>query len=358
VIRVLIVDDSQVTRDLLTFILSSDPAIQVTGTAKDGKEAIQAVRDLKPDIVLMDLIMPVMGGLEATRSIMETTPTPIVIVSAVWSASEAKKSFQAMEAGALAALPKPVGISHPHYANLTKELIQTVKLMSEVKVFRKRPQAEKTAVLPADVIFKQNAAMKKNLKVVVIGASTGGPQAVKTVLSGLPKDFPAPVLIVQHIAAGFIQHFADWLAATTGLPVNLAAPGEYPLPGHAYLAPDAYQMGLSADGRIVLLPGSPADTLCPSVAFLFRSIAEVCPQNAVAVLLTGMGKDGARELKLLRDKGAVTIAQDRESSVIYGMPGEAVALAAASFVLPPEKIAEMLTGLVQAEKQQSMTRSL
>jgi two-component system chemotaxis response regulator CheB len=344
-IRVLIVDDSQVVRDFLTFILSSDPAIQIIGTAGNGEEAVQAVRDKRPDVITMDVIMPKMDGLEATRIIMETTPTPIVIVSASWDPKEVEKTFRAMEAGALAAIAKPVGVAHPNYKKLTKELIQIVKLMSEVKVIKRRPQERKGLVISGESTDGMITPVALDLKVVAIGASTGGPLAIEAILSRLPKDFPASLLIVQHIAAGFVQGFANWLANSSKLPVKIAAHGEYLMPGRAYIAPDDSHMGIGTEGRIVLSKKEPENGLRPSVSYLFRSVAEVFGKNTVGVLLTGMGKDGASELKLMKEKGAVTIAQDKESSIVYGMPGEAVALNAASFVLPPVKIAEFLSGL-------------
>jgi two-component system chemotaxis response regulator CheB len=344
-IKVLIVEDSQVVRDFLTYILSSDPAIQVIGTARDGAEAVQAVRDKKPDVVTMDVIMPKMDGFEATRLIMENTPTPIVIVSANWDPQEVDKTFRAMESGALAAIEKPVGVKHPHYKKLAQELIQTVKLMSEVKVIKRRPRLKDSPDIPAVFPVGQIAPVISELKAVAIGASTGGPPAIKAILSGLPEDFSAPVLIVQHIAAGFVQGFTDWLAHSSGFPVKIAAPGEYPAPGCAYAAPDDVQMGIGNDGRIFLSKGAPENGLRPSVSCLFRSVAEGFGKNAAGVLLTGMGKDGAKELKLMKEKGAVTIAQDRESSVVYGMPGEAASLNAAAYILPPAKIAAFLSAL-------------
>ena len=348
-IKVLIVEDSQVIRDLLTFILSSDPAIQVIGTACDGREAVRAVREMRPDVVTMDIVMPNMDGYEATRIIMETTPTPIVIVSASWDPKEVEKTFQAMEAGALAAVAKPVGVDHPNYKQHTKELIQIVKLMSEVKVIKRRPLERKGVVIfgksPADLI----PPAMPDLKAVAIGASTGGPQAIEAILSRLPKDFPAPLLIVQHIATGFVHGFADWLAHSSGRPVKMAAHGEYLLPGRAYIAPDDLQMGVEKGGRIILSSSEPENGLRPSVSWMFRSVSEVFGKNAIGVLLTGMGKDGAQELKRMKEKGAVTIAQDRESSIIYGMPGEAIAIDAASHVLSPVGIAEFLSGWPRAK---------
>jgi two-component system, chemotaxis family, protein-glutamate methylesterase/glutaminase len=344
-IKVLIVEDSQVARDFLTFILSSDPAIKVIGTARDGEEAVRAVREMRPDVVTMDIVMPNMDGYEATRIIMETTPTPIVIVSASWDPKEVEKTFRAMEAGALAAIPKPVGVDHPDYKKSARDLIQTVKLMSEVKVIRRRPQERKGAVISGKSTGGMNPPATPDPKAVAIGASTGGPPAIEKILAGLPKDFPVPLLIVQHIAAGFVQGFADWLAHSSGLPVKVAAHGEQLLPGHAYVAPDDLQMGVENGGRIMLSSSEPENGLRPSVSWMFRSVSDAFGKNAIGVLLTGMGKDGAQELKRMKEQGAVTIAQDRESSIVYGMPGEAVTINAAAYVLSPAGIAEFLSGL-------------
>ncbi len=343
-IKVLIVEDSQVIRDFLAFLLSSDPDIQVIGTAGNGEEAVRAVRQKKPDVVTMDIIMPVMDGFEATRVIMETCPTPIVIVSASWEPGEVAKTFRAMEAGAIAALEKPVGVSHPDHKKQAKELIQTVKLMSEVKVVRRRPRTPQETFKSASASPVASFSADTDMKVVAIGASTGGPPVIETILSGLPKNFPAPLLIVQHIAAGFVQGFAEWLAVSSGVPVRIASDGEYPLPGCVYLAPDDLQMGIGSSGRIILSSGAPENGLRPSVSWMFRSVAEIFGKNAVGVLLTGMGKDGADELKRMREKGAITIVQDRETSVVYGMPGEARRIDAASYILSPSGIAAFLAG--------------
>jgi two-component system, chemotaxis family, protein-glutamate methylesterase/glutaminase len=182
------------------------------------------------------------------------------------------------------------------------------------------------------------------IRVVAIGASTGGPLVLQTLLSGLPKDFPVPVLIVQHMAAGFVQGFAAWLAQSTGFPVHVAAVDDYLLPGHAYVAPDGAHMRVGMGRRIVLSQDAPKNGVRPSVSYLFQSVVHVFGRDAAAVLLTGMGKDGAEELKLLRDKGAVTMVQDRDSAVVYGMPGEAIKLDAATYVLSPE---QMVAGLVR-----------
>ena len=347
-IKVLVVEDSPAVREFLLHVLGSDAEIQVVGTAKDGEEALEAVERLKPDVITMDIHMPILNGFEATRRIMEENPTPIVIVSGSWDPQEVAKTFLAIEAGALAAIPRPHGIGHPNHADSTAELIRTVKLMSEVKVVRRwarrvpapaAPPERSAAVTPID-------PSPAEIKVVAIGASTGGPVVLQTILSSLPRDFPVPILIVQHMAAGFTEGFVEWLVHSSKLPICLAAHGQAVAPGQAYVAPDSFQMKVDGSGTITLTNDEPENGLRPSVSCLFRSVADVYGRKAVGVLLTGMGKDGAAELKTMKDSGATTIAQDKESSAVHGMPGEAIHLGAATYVLSPDRIAATLANLV------------
>ena len=344
-IKVLVVDDSAVVREFLVHILSSDPVITVIGTAGDGEEALDIVRRQRPDVITMDIHMPKMSGLEATRLIMETDPTPIVIVSGTEDPSEVATTFNAMDAGALALLRRPAGIGHPDHEAMAQDMIQTVKLMSEVKVIRRWPRKRPAA----SALRTGNAGLAREsarIRVVAMGASTGGPPALETILAALSKDFPVPILIVQHMAPGFIKGFARWLATSTGMPVHVATHGESLLPGHVYVAPDDHQMKVEREGKIALTKNDPEHGLRPSISYLFRAVAAVYGADAVVGLLTGMGRDGASELRLLKEHGAVTFAQDRESSVVHGMPGEAIKLDAAMLVLPLEKIAAVLTNLV------------
>jgi len=356
-IKVLVVEDSPVVREFLVYILGSDPGIRVVGTANNGEEALEAVKRYRPDVITMDIHMPKMDGLEATRRIMEIDPTPIVIVSGSTDSHENTKTFRAMEAGALAVLARPTGIGHPDHETTARELVQTVKLMSEVKVVRRWPQTRREPVLPsaAQALVGKPARVPGKIpvkiKVIAIGASTGGPPVLQTILAMLPKDFPLPVLIVQHMASGFVTSFVEWLAQSSGLPVHVAMHGELMLPGHVYVAPDECQMKVEHGGKIVLTKDEPENGLRPSVSYLFRSLAAVYGGGTIAGLLTGMGRDGAEELRLLKEKGAVTFAQDKDSSVVHGMPGEAIKLDAATFILAPDKIAAVLTDLANNKKE-------
>jgi len=345
-INVLVVDDSKVAQMLLVHILESDPHIRVVGTVNNGQAALDFVQEHPPDVILMDIHMPGMDGFEATRRIMETRPVPIIVCTATTNPREVATTFRVMEAGALACVGKPVGREHADFDQMAANLLEMVKLMSEVRVVRRWARA-RTVFAPAPVASL--VALKRAATAITfigIGASTGGPPVLQEILAGLPKAFPVPILIVQHIAQGFLPGLAEWLNQTTGFQIQIAAYGVSPLPGHVYLAPDDFHMGLSASGRILLTKEEPWNHLRPAVSYLFRSLADVCGPAAVGVLLTGMGKDGAGELKLMKDKGAVTIAQDRDSSVVHGMPGEAIALGGATHVLPADKIADALVTLV------------
>lgn len=348
-IKVLIVDDSPGMQQLLKRAISSDPMLTVVGVASDGEEALKAVQELHPDVIAMNWQMPKLDGLEATRIIMETTPTPIVIVTGSVAANDAAVCFRMIEAGALAIVQQPPSVDHPAYEKETRHLTRTLRLMSEVILVKRRARAshaQETAQLSAEPFCRAAS----DIQIVAIGASTGGPNVLQTILSGLPKDIPVPLFIVQHISKGFTSGFVEWLQNTTNFPLHVASHGEHPLPGHGYVAPDDFHMGIERGPRIVLDHNGLENGLRPSVAYLFRSAAHNFGANAVGVLLTGMGRDGADELKIMKNKGAVTFAQDEESSVIYGMPGEAMRLHAATYTLSPEDITVALTTLLEHPK--------
>ncbi|MDD5434283.1 MAG: chemotaxis-specific protein-glutamate methyltransferase CheB [Nitrospira sp.] len=350
-INVLIVEDSPVSQQQIKYILESDPDLHISGIAGNGEDAVSFVRQNKPDVITMDINMPIMNGLEATRKIMETCPVPIVIVSASYSPNDIEKSFSALHAGAVAVVEKPYGIDNPLHANNVRELIQTVKLMSEVKVVKRWNRTKKSSTsIPLNPPFSKGETFKhKEIKLVVIGASTGGPPALKEVLAGLNVGFPAPILIVQHIAIGFINGLADWLGNNVPLPVHIASHGERIMGGHIYLAPENMQMGIDKNKKIFLTDTPRENGIIPSVSYLFRSALDSFGGDIVGVLLTGMGRDGADELCRMKEIGAITIAQDKDSSVVHGMPDEAIRLGGAAHVLPPDRISKLLQKLLKEQ---------
>jgi two-component system chemotaxis response regulator CheB len=344
-IRVLIVEDSLVARELLVSILQSSPDLQVIATARNGIEAVRLAKELKPDVIAMDVYMPEMDGLEATRQIMAETPRPIVMVSASFNKNESKLSFDALHAGALSILEKPTIYDPPEIHNL---LIDQLRLMSEVKVVRhwdrarRRPgQARPLAEAP---IFTQNG--KSKIQLMVIASSTGGPGVLAKILSALPADFPIPILIVQHIMSGFAEGLATWLNQLVPFEVRLARHADEPKAGQVLIAPDNYHMLVNNKGFIRLDQSPPQDGLRPSANCLFNSVAEVYGATAIGLILTGMGNDGAEGLRALRERGAHTIVQDEASCVVFGMPAAAIELGAAEQVLSVDKIAAALMALV------------
>jgi two-component system chemotaxis response regulator CheB len=347
-IKVLIADDSQLMRTLLVQLLNACGDFQVVGAVGDGQEALDFLeRDTgRPDVLLVDIHMPTLDGFETTRRIMETRPLPIIICTATADPRELAVAFRAMEAGAVACIEKPVALG-PDFEQRQQNMLQTVRLMAEVKVVRRWRQQRLTAISTSlDSIPVTSKPKPQGVRLIGIGASTGGPPVLQTILSSLPKDFPVPLLIVQHIAPGFLSGMVEWLNQTTRLCVHIASHGTVPLPGHVYVAADDFHLGTDTSGRLLLARDAPEAGLRPAVSYLFRSLESTCGPNAIGVLLTGMGKDGAAELKRMRDRGAYTIAQDRDTSVVFGMPGEAIARDAAAIVLPADKIADALIAQV------------
>ncbi|GAB6179507.1 chemotaxis-specific protein-glutamate methyltransferase CheB [Desulfotomaculum defluvii] len=344
-IKVLIVEDSPVVQCLLEHILKSDDEIKVIGTVSSGSDAVNFVKQYRPDVITVDIEMPGMDGFATTRKILEVVRVPIVIVSSHYQQDNLAMTFQALEAGAVAVEEVPPGIGHSEFAEKSKRLIQTIKSISRVKVRAKKlPLPQRT--LKQEIKPENNG---KRIKCIAIGASTGGPQVLKQIFSQLPGTFQVPILVVQHISTGFIKGFVDWLSQTTALPIHIASHGEYALPGHVYFAPDDFHLGIEANRRLFLSKDPPEKSTRPAVSFLFRSVSKAFGSSAVGVLLTGMGEDGAKGLKAMREREAITIAQSKESCVIFGMPGAAIKLGAAAYVLSPEEIVvtlnEIVTGL-------------
>jgi two-component system chemotaxis response regulator CheB len=339
-IRVLVAEDSAVTRDYLAHLLGEDPALEVVKTVQNGQEAVEQAERLRPDVILMDVHMPRMNGYEATRRIMERVPTPIVMISNSMSREEVAMTFEALKAGALTVLDKPDGPDHSDSAKAALQLRETVRLMAGVKVIRRWPRRDCPSPTPTP------PKVGPHIQLIAIGASTGGPTVIAEILGGLPRHLAVPILVVQHIAQGFASGLADWIGKSTPLHVKLAESNESVRPGTVYLAPHGFQMGITQDKRVSLTTEPAENGFCPSVSYLFKSVALAFGQCAIGVLLTGMGQDGAAGLLQLRKAGGVTIAQDQDTSVIFGMPGEAVRVGAAQHVLTPRHISELFRRLV------------
>lgn len=346
-IRVLVVDDSQVITLLLKAMIDQEDDMEVIGIAYNGQEAIEKIKDLKPDIVTMDIRMPIMDGFKTTRIIMSEMPTPIVVVSASVNDDELRIAFKAIEEGALAVIEKPSGLDERTYNRIREDLINHLRALHEIKLMRRRV-IKTTPNIPITSMPEDGRLNTRDIpqEIIAIGASTGGPIVIEKMLSELPVDFPSPIVIVQHIAQGFVTGFVKWLDECTSLPVKLATHGEVLQPGSVYIAPNGQHLKLKrVVGKIIeiALSSEPENMLfTPSVDVFFDSVAKVCPGHAMAGLLTGMGSDGAEGLKSMRNKNCQTFIQDERSSVIFGMPGSAQKLGAARDEVSADNLATYL----------------
>jgi two-component system, chemotaxis family, protein-glutamate methylesterase/glutaminase len=341
-IKVLIVEDSVSVQILLEHILESDPEIEICGKAFNGKQALSVIKENRPDIITMDMSMPVLNGEETTRIIMQTDPIPILVITASLSVNEVKNSYRALAAGALKVMNKPLGLSDENYKEISAEIIQSVKNLSKIKLVKRKNTSKRKHI----EISNLELLNETNIQHIAIGASTGGPTVILDILQKLPGDFKVPIYIVQHIARGFLDGFVAWLRSSTNHDILITEHGKRPLPGKIYIAANNFETGIAANGLFELRKCSPGNLICPSISFLFKSLAENFGQTSAGILLTGMGKDGAAELLEMRHAGAITIAQNEESSVIFGMPGEANKIGAASYVLCPGEIVQTLKNII------------
>lgn len=337
-IRVLVVDDSPTARMLLVRTLEAHDGIRVVAQAKDGTEAVAFARDLKPDIITMDVRMPNMDGLQATEQIMAQFPTPIVIVSSSVDAPDLQITFKALAAGALDIIEKPSIADAAGFETIRRLLVDSVRTMSEVRVVRRRMSAAASATV-------QELATKP-YHLIAIGASTGGPQLLCAILRRLDPKLPVPIVVVQHMATGFTEGFARWLNQEAEVTVKLAEDGEPLLPGTVYVAPDHRHLRVTPRFRASLGDDAAIGGFRPSVDALFESVAGSVGGGAVALLLTGMGSDGARGMASIRKAGGYTLAQDTESCVVAGMPDTARELGGVSRTITPDSIPSILTALV------------
>lgn len=338
-IRVLLVDDSPMVREMLRDILEQSPDIQVVGEASNGQEAIEKARLLKPNLVTMDLEMPVMSGMEAITVIMGAKAVPILVVSGV---ADAQKAYEAVRRGALDVVGKP-RIGDPS----VKEFVEKVRMLAKVPVITHiRPIYEIPAACPSPrkapplpSLQYADSPTTSDGPVFAIASSTGGPQTLARILASLPADFPSPVLIAQHISDGFASGMADWLSGLCKLTVRLARQGEQVCPGNVFIAPPEYRCIVNSSRRILLLERAVDDIYHPSCDHLLESVAAVYRANAVGIILTGMGRDGAQGMASIHRSGGITIGQNSETSMIYGMNRCAIEAGSVQKVLPEAAIA-------------------
>lgn len=362
-IRVLIIDDSALVRRLLTEILSSDPEIEIVGTAMDPHIARQKIKDLNPDVLTLDVEMPKMDGISFLRQLMRLRPMPVIMISSL-TEEGAETTLEALSAGAIDFISKPKVDIAGTLKDYAEDIVSKIKSAAKARVIARdtRPMA-KRAVTPsvdknidrsldekysATVILQRPAqikSLKTTEKIVAVGASTGGTEAIRDLLVKMKPDSPAMV-ITQHIPPIFSAAFARRMNQCSAMTVLEAEEGQQILPGHAYIAPGDKHLLLVRDGaryRCKLSDGPPVNRHKPSVDVLFRSVAQNAGKNAIGIILTGMGADGAKGLNEMREAGAMTIAQDEKSSVVWGMPGEAVKVGAAQRVLSLDQIPAGIT---------------
>lgn len=334
-IKVLLVDDSVLVRAVLRDIFHATSDIAVVGEAENGREAVALTERLRPDLVVMDIMMPVMDGLAAIEIIMAQIPTPILVLSATMDDREVNYAFTAIKKGALDVMEKPRINGLEQGGEFSERIVEKVRMLARVMVIRRWPSNRRKVELKAGYQGSER-------DILAIGASTGGPKAVMGIIKSLPKNFTATVFIVQHIASGFARGFAQWLDQDCAIRVRLAADGQEFRAGEALVAPNDCHMVLDK-GKVRLVSGEPVNCCRPSIDVFFNSLAEEEGARVVGVLLTGMGKDGAQGLHRIKEQGGVTIVQDEQSCVVFGMPKAAIAINAVDEILPLPCIPEAIS---------------
>ncbi len=343
-IKVMIVDDSALVHAVFKRMLADAPEIEVIANVHNGREALELIPKLNPDVICTDLHMPVMNGLELTYAVMSQYPRPILVIStSVREGDDDHHIFRLFEAGAVDIFPKPAGGMQFNDQTFRNALIHKIKILSGVIVFQKRAK-------PAPVILKPTIKVDfgpapRKTGIVVMGASTGGPQALHTILKQLKSDFAIPIVCVQHISDGFTQGLVDWLDSQSKLQVRIGSRGERPQAGAVYFPPERIDLGFDPSGRFTVNACQHGATHCPSITVTFASAARCYGALTTAVLLTGMGKDGAEGLKTIKQAGGLTIAQDEATCVIFGMPQAAIELGAARRVAALNEIPRLLNRL-------------
>ncbi|MBI5870556.1 MAG: chemotaxis-specific protein-glutamate methyltransferase CheB [Actinobacteria bacterium] len=340
-VRVLVADDSPTVRLMLCRMLEKDADIRVVGTAGDGREAIEQVETLEPDLVTMDVNMPVMDGLAAIEHIMAYNPVPVLVVSSVVDKENTANAARALGAGAVDVISKPTPSSLEDFDNIGADLRAKIKMLSRVRVIT-HPRARLLNHAFDVPSIAPPSASRSGCRLVAIGSSTGGPQALQRILCSLPVDFSAGIVIVQHIAPGFTDGLIEWLSGSTSLKITKGSDGHLIEPGEVVIAPDGIHMVVTSGGRIHLVDRQIPGPHKPSIDVLLESVADAYGNSAVGIILTGMGRDGAQGIKAIHDRGGRTIAQDKNTSVIFSMAKEAIKLGGVDRVVPLSDVSRLI----------------
>ena len=348
-IKVFLVEDSPVALNILQRILNSSSDIEVVGTAQNGIDALKQILLHKPNVVCTDLLMGKMDGLELIKNLMSEFPLPILVISDLVTANDTQRIGQLLEAGAVDVFPKPKTGFIQDYEKQKNDLVNKLKILSGVRVFTKRNDRDNLIKINNDT--NQNNRLFSNTgftnyQIVAIGVSTGGPKAMQQIIGQLPADFPLPIVCTQHISIGFLNSLISWLSIESRLKTKIAQIGEKPLPGTLYYAPEQYHLEIDCRGRFAYSQSPAINSHRPSVTTMFQSLAQFYGKSVIGILLTGMGRDGVTGMQEIYQRGGLTIAQDKDSSVIFGMPQEAIKLGIVNQVLPLEKIAPFILNKV------------
>ncbi|MEO5968863.1 MAG: chemotaxis-specific protein-glutamate methyltransferase CheB [Bdellovibrionia bacterium] len=366
--RVMIIEDSLVEREFISYIINQDPRLEVVASYSNAEDAISSLNQVSPDVITLDIRLPGMTGLEATLHIMSEKPTPIVVISANVESEELNISMNALRAGALTVIEKPLGFANIHFESRARQICDQIALMSEVIVLRQRSFRD-IGFTPSDNFNLDDLKTTRTLKssnplskspiyspkkgqcfeALGVVASTGGPSALVTIFEALPKNFALPIFLVQHITESFLISFANWLEGLCPFSVLFGKDGEIPVKGNIYLAPEDHHLEVRA-GKIQLSKSNQVSLQRPSGTVLFNSMAEAYGQNSIGVLLTGMGDDGASGLLNIHKAGGYTIAEDESTAMVYGMPQVAAKLGAVRELLPLPAIAPHIIDLCSSKQ--------
>jgi two-component system, chemotaxis family, protein-glutamate methylesterase/glutaminase len=336
-IKVLLVEDSLIALELLQRLLRSSPEVEVVGAARNGQEALELIPKVNPKVICTDLHMSPIDGLELTKQVMERFPCPILVISNSVQEDDTKNIFGLLKAGAVDIFPKPTSGDYTEYEQVKDRLIAKIKMLSQVTVKARSNRAESTSDVASN-----NIQSTGTLKAIAIGASTGGPQAIHKIITALPANLPLPIICAQHIGEGFLAGLISWLKDDSQFNIKVAQIGETPAPNTVYFAPERAHLEFDHQGKFIYSNFTASTGTCPSIDALFRSVARVYGSSSASILLTGMGTDGVAGTEAIKAAGGLTIAQDEQSCLVFGMSKLAISTGAVTQVLSLPEIAPFL----------------